>query len=276
MGRWALVAVAPVELIVVGLLIAGVDVPVPLQVSVGALVAAVLLYELARWLRTHRRHLSTGAEWRAAAVAAAVDLLPTPVRTALHWEWRVWTGLIRGLFRRPDIPPGATAFTHHRALAPVRWTLVGLLVVEVVVVHLLVPAGALRLVLLLVGLYGLIWLTGFLLGSGPVRPHLVDGRRVVLRRGLTIDVVVPLDAIARVSAVRHNRTGAATVQVDDRTLSLVDNGGTCIEITLGAPLLVTLPRRTVEIDTVRAWVDEPRVMAMEIDRAIRRRPYLNL
>lgn len=207
---------------------------------------------------------------RAAAASATAELFPAPVRTAVRWEWRVWTGLVRGLSRRPDIPTGALAFTHHRALAPVRWTFIGLLVMETTVVHLLVPPGPVRLALLLLGLYGLIWLVGYLLGAGPVRPHLAEPHRVVLRHGLTTDIVVPVDAIARVDAVRHDRTGTATVQVDGRTLSLVDNGGTGIEMVLHAPLLIAIRRRTVEIDTVRAWVDEPRAMADAVNQAIDR------
>ena len=199
------------------------------------------------------------------APGGAAGLLPDAVRTAVKWESRVWTGLIRGLLRRPDIPSGAAAFTHHRALAPVRWTLVGLLVVETGVIHLLIPAGPLRVTLLLLGLYMLIWLVGYVLGSGPARPHLVERNGVVLRCGLTTDIVLPIDTIARAVAVRHRRTGTATVQVEDRILNLVDNGGTAIEMTLDPPLHILLPRRDpVEIDTVRAWVDDPRAMATAI------------
>ena len=93
---------------------------------------------------------------------------------------------------------------------------------------------------------------------------------VLLRSGLTIDVVMPLNIIDRVRAVRHGRAGTATLQVDGRTLRLVDNGGgTSLEIVLGVPLTVTLPRRPiVEIDTVCAWVDDPAVMAGAIERAV--------
>jgi hypothetical protein len=207
------------------------------------------------------------------APATTADLLPDAVRTAVKCEFRVWTGLIRGLLRRPDIPIGAAAFSHHRALAPVRWTLVGLLVVEASVVHLLVPAGAVRVTLLLLGLYSLIWLVGYVLGSGPARPHLVDRHGVVLRCGLTTDIVLPIDTIARAVAVRHHRTGTATVQVDDRILNLVDNGGTAIEITLDPPLHIPLPRRDpVEIDTIRAWVDDPRAMVTAVGQLIGSRP----
>ena len=80
---------------------------------------------------------------------------PTQLRRAIEGERQVWLGLLRGLTRRPDIPNGAEGFTHHRALAPVRWTGAALLVLEVGVVHLLVPAGPVRTVLLITGLYGL-------------------------------------------------------------------------------------------------------------------------
>ncbi len=208
---------------------------------------------------------------RSAAGTATNRLRPAAVLTAVRWEWRVWTGLVRGLLRRPDIPPGASAFTHHRALAPVRWTLAGMLVVEVAVVHLLVPAGVARTVLLVLGLYGLVWLIGYLLGSGPVRPHLFDGDRVVLRSGLTTDVTVPIEAVRQIRAVRHNRAGTATVQVHDGVLSLVDNGGTSVEIELCTPLTVTLPRRwVVEVNAVRAWVDEPQALVAAIAPRIAR------
>lgn len=269
MSRWLIIVVAAAELIVVGMLIVGVDVPVPVRVVVGLVAAVAVLHELVRWTREFRGRRRAGAGRRTAAAAATADVLPAPVRTAMRWECRVWTGMIRGLSRQPDIPTGATAFTHHRALAPARWTLVGLLVVETAVVHLLVPSSPVRLTLLLLGLYGLIWLVGYLLGSGFARPHLLEPHRVVLRRGLTTDIVIPLDAVAQVGARRHHRAGTATIQVDGRTLSLVDNGGTGIEIVFSTPLLVTIPRRRpVEIDTIRAWVDEPVAMTAAIKQAI--------
>lgn len=265
MGGWALIVVAPIELALVGLLVAGVDVPVPLRLVVGLLLAGALLYELARCVRQYRRRRRSGADRPSAVRAAAADLLPAPVRTAMGWEWQVWRGLVRGALRRPDIPTGATAFTHHRALSPVRWTLIGLLVVEIGVVHLLVPAGGLRVALLLIGLYGLVWIAGYLLGSGPVRPHLVDGNRVVLRTGLTGNLVVPMDAIAQARAVHQGRLGMASVQVDGAVLHLVDNGGTSLELVLRAP--IALPQRDGdEVGTIRVWVDDPRAMAAEIER----------
>ena len=190
---------------------------------------------------------------------------PTQLRRAIEGERQVWLGLLRGLTRRPDIPNGAEGFTHHRALAPVRWTGAALLVLEVGVVHLLVPAGPVRTVLLITGLYGLAWLAGYLLGAGPVRPHLVTGDRVVLRCGLTTDIVVPLDTVAQVRAHRSARTGLATVQLEGDVLSLVDNGGTSMELVLTRPLTVPGPRgRAVRVTAMRAWVDEPGAMVAAI------------
>jgi len=154
-------------------------------------------------------------------------------------------------------------------LAPVRWTGAALLVLEVGVVHLLVPAGPVRTLLLIAGLYGLAWLAGYLLGAGPVRPHLVTDDRVVLRFGLTTDIVVPLDAIAQVCAHRSARPGLGTVQLEGEgegvVLNLVDNGGTSMELVLTRPLTVAGPRgRAVRVTAVRAWVDEPGAMVAAI------------
>lgn len=200
-----------------------------------------------------------------AARRAAAELLPAPVLAMLRLEWLIWRGLAGGLLRRPDIPTGAMGFTHHRELAPVRWTLIGLLVVETTVVHLLVPPGVARVTLLALGGYGFVWLAGYLLASGPFRPHLVDEHRIVLRRGLATDIPIPLESVDRVRTIRHHRAGTATAQVDGRTLNLVDNGGTSVEIVLDAPITVTLRRRNVEVDTIRAWVDDPDGMVAAIE-----------
>ena len=163
--------------------------------------------------------------WHASR-AAIGELLPRPVLSAVRLEWGIWCGLVKGVLRRPDIPVGATAVTHHRALAPVRWIGVTVLVVEIAVVHTVVPSGVIRWVLLIVGLYSLIWILGYLLGSGTVRAHLVSAQGLVLRCGLNTDITVPVDVIEHARLARHARADTATIQVDGDVLSLVDNGGT--------------------------------------------------
>lgn len=217
---------------------------------------------LAQYGRRHRHYRRAGLNTWAATRAATGDVLPGPVVAAVRLEWGMWRGLVRGLLRRPDIPLGASAFTHHRALAPVRWTIIAVLVIEVAVVHILVPSGIVQWVLLILGLYSLIWVLGYLLGSGIVRPHVVSARGLVLRCGLTIDITVPVDLIAHARVVRRLRAGTATIQVDDNVLSLVDNGGTTVDIDLTAPMLVPFPRgRSTHITGIRVWVDEPAAMA---------------
>lgn len=259
---WLLALAAPIELGLIGLLAAGVAVPAEVRVALGLLLATVLLVEAGRWVRAYRRGRRQGLGRRAAGATAILAVLPPPVVTAVRWEAGIWAGLVRGLCRRPDVPPGAAAFTHHRAMRAVRGTLIGVLVVEVGVVHLLVPPGPLRWVLLGLGLYSLVWVIGYVLGAGPVRPHVVTADRVVLRCGLTAEVVVPVAALAAVRPVRRSRDGTATRQLDGRTLHLVDNGGTCVDLDLRRPVTVPLPRgRSAQVDAIRVWVDAPHAMA---------------
>lgn len=114
---------------------------------------------------------------------------------AFLWYAVAWTA-------RPEIPAGATAFTHHRAAAPILWIVIALSVVEIGLVHLLVASlnptvGALVLVL---SVLSLVWLLG-LANALAKRPLLVSDAGVRLRLGLLLDLWMPRDAIASVHAV---------------------------------------------------------------------------
>lgn len=194
---------------------------------------------------------------------------PSPWAAVARMERGVWAGLIRGVLRRPDIPPGGIGFSHHRALAPVRWLGFGVLAVEIVVVHLVVPSGPLRWILLVVGVYGAIWVAGYVLGAGAVRPHVVGPDVVLLRSGVSVEVRVPLAAVTQVRAVPRSRSGTSSVQVDGDVLHLVDNGGTGLDLVLAAPLTVSLPRRPAAVVTeIRVWVDDPAALATCIRHSV--------
>jgi hypothetical protein len=214
-----------------------------------------------------RGRLDRRRRWRPVTILPSQAVVLTAVLAGVRLEGRIWRGLVRGVLRRPDVPERSVPFTHHRTLAPVRWIGMGVLALEVGVVHLLVPSGPVRLVLLALGVYSLIWVLGYLLGSGPVRPHLVSRTAVVIRNGLSTEVSVPADLIESVHVDRQSRPRMASLQCQDDVLHVVDNGGTALHLALTKPLCVVLPRgRTAQVTDIRIWVDEPREMADAIRR----------
>lgn len=130
----------------------------------------------------------------------------------------MWAALRAGLARKRDVPPGATAVPYDDDRVVVL-CLVLLSVVEVVAVDLLLPWLVVRVVLLVLGLYGLVWLTALYL-SLSTHPHLVGPRELRLRHGFLKDVAIPL---ADVAAVRRevDSNDAAALRVGSATSNVL-------------------------------------------------------
>lgn len=103
-----------------------------------------------------------------------------------------------------------TAFTYHRAIAPMMWVVVGLSSIELLVVHLLVshwlPRFAITLSLLT--LAGVIWLIWAIVAMRS-RPVEVGPDGLVMRVGGFKSVSVPVDAVASVTAAGSERDRSA-------------------------------------------------------------------
>jgi hypothetical protein len=92
-----------------------------------------------------------------------------------------YQSIYRFVFRRPRVPAGAVGFTYSAPILSILIVLTVVSAVELVVVDVIVHrwAPGLRVPLLVLGGWGLVWLIGLLLGV-LTRPHAVgpDGVRV--------------------------------------------------------------------------------------------------
>ncbi|MCW4461145.1 hypothetical protein OK349_05450 [Sphingomonas sp. BT-65] len=165
-----------------------------------------------------------------------------------------------------ELPPGA-AFSYHRAVAPMLWILVGLMVVETAVVHLLVAlwSGRAALILSLFSLAALVWLI-LLIRSFKRRPVLLDSASLTWRIGSLRSLTVPR---AQVAGLRPDWTLA------DLKHAGVLNGALLaypnIVITLDPP--ARMGRRTVRYLAHR--LDDPAAFAAAlgtqlVSRAVKR------
>ncbi len=177
-------------------------------------------------------------------------------------EVRLYVALGRWLSRRPAVPAGARAWGYSRLVTPVMWLWIFGSACEVPLAHVLVPWPGVRLALLVLGIWGLVWMV-VLLASLKAYPHLVDADGLSLRYGVLAHARVPWSIVSAVRyddrdvegfvrVLRPHETPAGTellVPVNDRVNVLLE---------LAVPLAVRTSKGEVEAVAVGLWADEPR------------------
>jgi hypothetical protein len=176
--------------------------------------------------------------------------------SVLKQEIRVFESLARKIRRRPDIPAGATAVQYGAAMRPLLWCMIIVSIIEVAVVELIVPWATLRWILVVLGIYGLIWVLGFA-ASLSVSPHTVSSAALRLRFGFFADITIPAEMLA--SACKNVSSGhRRTVEHTNDELAVAVMGYTDVAVTLTEPIVVDLGRKGMaEVSRVRFQADDP-------------------
>ncbi len=177
-------------------------------------------------------------------------------------EIQLYAALGRWLARRPHVPDGAVAWGYSRMVTPVLWLWIFGSACEVPLVHVLVPWHGVRIVLLVLGIWGVVWMIG-LLASLRVYPHLVDDDGLTIRYGKLAQLRVRWADVASVRADDRDVDGFARVlrtrEGDAGTEVMVTvNDRVNVILRLAAPLRVPTSKGDVDAVALGIWVDEPR------------------
>lgn len=183
--------------------------------------------------------------------------IPVLARRAIRFEAGTWRSLARWLLRRPDVARGDQAFAYRGPVAALILAFFVLSLVEVVAVDLILPwGGAIRIALLVLGVWGTVLMLG-IFAAVTVHPHVVGQSGLRVRYGFSLDVRIPWDAITGVHRVVRSYQGQGTAQLDGDALSVVISGQTSVKVNLAHPVSVTLPDgRTAEVTTVQFHADD--------------------
>lgn len=188
-------------------------------------------------------------------------------REAVLLELALYRSLVRWVARRPDVPLGAEAVGYAQLVGPVLWLWIFGSATEVVVVEVVlrqIDAGwaqALRLPLLVVGVWGVLWMLG-MLASFRVRPHLLTGDRLLVRNGARTWVAVPLVCVASTRSVEHELPGVIkSLHHEDGLLLVGVSSRTNLELALREPVLIETSSGPITADRIGLWVDEPHSVA---------------
>ncbi|MFI5428735.1 hypothetical protein [Aeromicrobium sp. UC242_57] len=188
----------------------------------------------------------------------------THVMNAVRLELALYRSIGRWLARRPDVPDGATPIGYAQLVAPMLWLWIfgsatEAIVVEVLLRHFDAPwAEAIRLPLLVVGIWGVLWMIG-MMAAYRVRPHLLSEANLRIRNSARTWVDVPLNRIASVHTVEHELPGIIkAVHQDDKLLLVGVSARTNLELRLDGIADLRTSGGDVAASRVGLWVDEPR------------------
>lgn len=185
----------------------------------------------------------------------------------LGQEIALYRSLARWLTRRRDVPAGATAIGYSQLSAPMMWLWIFGSAVEVVVAEVVLRsigagwADLVRLPVLLLGIWGLLWMLGQLAAS-QVRPHLLTSDSLRIRNGTRAWVDVPRESIAHARATEHEYEGVMkTLHHHDDLLLVGVNVRTNVELELQDVTTVETSQGARSALRIGFWADDPRSTA---------------
>ena len=197
-------------------------------------------------------------------------------REAVLMELALYRSLARWIARRPDVPADATPIPYGQLVGPMLWLWIFGSATEVIVIEVVlrsIDAGwaeAIRLPLLVIGIWGVLWMLG-MLASYRVRPHLLSADRLRIRSGARTQVDVPLHAVVSVRTAEHELPGIIKVLHVDADLLLVGvSSRTNVELVLSAPTTVQTSAGERVADRIGLWVDDPRAFTTLLGAPSRR------
>jgi hypothetical protein len=178
----------------------------------------------------------------------------------------------RFLFRRPRVPAGAVGFPYHQPLLTILVAFVVLSAIELAVVDLIVQRWThIRIPLLILGIWGLIYMFGLLFGM-LTRPHAVGPDGIRVRQGAEIEAPLRWDDVYSVTHRKHvaqHKQPMVTVDPDMKaTLHLRIQNETNLEIQLERPVPLRLPHGTETVTSINLYADDPKAFLAEVRRHI--------
>lgn len=181
------------------------------------------------------------------------------LRPALSEIRSMWS-LCLAVARRKIVPRGATTFGYTRGTLTMPAVMLALCLVELVVVHLIVPWQWLRILLLVLTVWGALFILGFF-AARTVHPHFVSAGALHLRWGHQNVLVTPLSNI--LSADSHANHTHVHPFAEGDLLVLTQFQSTNVRIRLAEPVPANppVPRKDAiaafEASEVQLYVEDP-------------------
>ncbi len=169
---------------------------------------------------------------------------------------------MRWLLRKPSLPGDeAEGFGYVGIVSFAIWVFIALSAIEIPVMHLLVPWDGIRILVLILGVWGLTWMVGYFAGLR-MHPHVVSATGLVVRNGPSTRIEIPWGNVAsvrsRTRSYEEDRGMQFLHEESGSVQALVMSNQTSVDVVLREPQAVEGRKGTVEsVVEVRFWADEP-------------------
>ncbi|GAA4542759.1 hypothetical protein [Amycolatopsis samaneae] len=186
------------------------------------------------------------------------------VRRYFRNERRAFASIILLLRRRKDVPADGVALPYSGPRTPMLIVFAVVSLVETGLLFLIDLGIVTDLVLLVLGLYSVLFVFGVFAAS-VTRPHVVSPREVWIRAGAFYDVRVPLADVLTLR--RHKQTHPPTVRpFTGDELIMHEDYDTNLVLELREPVTVTRPLGGTEsVRVIRYYAEDPDVAVRAFD-----------
>jgi len=199
--------------------------------------------------------------------------MTTPLlRRAAATEAAMWRSMYVWARRRPPTP-GEETFGYLGVVKPIMGVFIGLSVVEIpifdLIVRKVVPWEPARWIVLVLSIWGLLWMFGFV-ASLKVHPHVISEAGLRVRLSASVDVTVPWENVETVRKGYRTMPSGKSVQVEEegdrRVLHIVVGSQTSVDVRLREPMGFDLPKGpTGPVDEVRLYADDPDALVRAVN-----------
>lgn len=187
---------------------------------------------------------------------------------ALIFELNIYKSLVRWVLRRPSIPAGHEPWGYAQLATPMMALWIFGSALELPLVHVLVPWHGVRVTLLVVGVWGLLWMLGALAGLR-CYPHLLGSDTLRIRNGAMHDIAIPWDAVAQVTTRDRSLPSSMWALQPQETehgthLNVAVSGRVNVHLVLRQQRAIRTRKGHMLVTGVSLWVDEPRAAVARI------------
>lgn len=267
-AKWASPAVVLVEvvLVITGKLGAGRAVVIGLALE--ALLALTVASLVASAFRDYRRERRSGANGREAAKGAVRQVLPSPVAAIMWRELELFIDIADRARGREAVTAGQRAIPYWRQQRTLLGVMGVLSVGEIVLLGLVLPWEPLRLLALILGLYGTLWIFGFYCATRN-RPHVLDDDGWLELRCANLGKVrVRLSDVAAVSQSMRSAS-SRSIGIEGGIVSVTLSGTTLVSLTLRPGATVEVKGSPAAASQVCFSCDDPAGAVEAVSVAVR-------